>query len=173
MKKLFENWRRFTNEAKIATKDGYKDVEPSKGETEHFFAYKAGKGYILTHKPSGKAVTMAGLKYGNRLGDLKKLMKDLEDANIPGIGDENPSEETLRAIIDVMKDGNPYLKESETVDALKDLINAEEEEDERIEAILKFQEEEKKRQEERDKEQKERDKEQKNISREITQDSLK
>lgn len=165
MKKLFENWRRFTNEAKIATKDGYEDVKASRGDTEHFFAHKSGKHYILTHKPSGKAVTGAGLKYGNRLGDLKKLMKDLEDANIPGIGDENPSEETLRAIIDVMKDGNPYLKESETVDALKDLIDAEEQEDERISDIEKKQQEEEEEQEEMLKKQKE-------MSRNMTQDNL-
>lgn len=117
MKKLFENWRKFTNEARIATKDGDKEVKPSRGATEHFFAYKSGKGYIITHKPSGKAVSGAVTKYGSRLSDLKKVMKDIEDANIPGIGDENPSKETLEAIKDVLKDGNPYLKESEVADA--------------------------------------------------------
>ena len=124
MKKLFENWRKFTNEAKIATKDGFEEVKPSRGGTEHFFAYKSGKGYILTHKPSGKAVSGAVTKYGSKLSDLKKVMKDIEDANIPGIGDENPSMETLQAIKDVLKDGNPYLKESELADLYDELADA-------------------------------------------------
>ena len=124
MKKLFENWRKFTNEARIATKDGFEEVKPSRGDTKHFFAYKSGKGYIITHKPSGKAVSGAVTKYGSRLSDLKKVMKDIEDANIPGIGDENPSIETLQAIKDVLKDGNPYLKESELADLYDELADA-------------------------------------------------
>jgi len=51
-------------------------------------------------------------------------MKDIEDANIPGIGDENPSMETLQAIKDVLKDGNPYLKESELADLYDELADA-------------------------------------------------
>ena len=124
MKKLFENWRKFTNEARIATKDGFEEVKPSRGGTKHFFAYKSGKGYILTHKPSGKAVSGAVTKYGSKLSDLKKVMKDIEDANIPGIGDENPSIETLQAIKNVLKDGNPYLKESELADLYDELADA-------------------------------------------------
>jgi hypothetical protein len=127
MKKLFENWRKFTNEARIATKDGFEEVVASKGDTEHFFIHKSGKGYILTHKPSGKAVSGAVSKYGSKLSDLKKVMKDLEDANIPGIGDENPSAETLQAIKDVLKDGNPYLRESEVADLYDELADAERE----------------------------------------------
>ena len=124
MKKLFENWRKFTNEARIAKKDGFEEVKPSRGDTEHFFAYKSGDRYIVTHKPSGKAVSFAGTKYGYRLKDLKKVMIDLENANIPGIGDESPSKETLEAILDVIKDGNPYLKESEVADAAGELEDA-------------------------------------------------
>jgi hypothetical protein len=91
------------NEAIIATKDGEKEVKPSRGETEHFFAHKSGKRYIVTHKPSGKALPAVVTKYGTKLSDFQKVMKDLEDANIAGIGDENPSIETLRAIKDVLK----------------------------------------------------------------------
>ena len=79
------------NEAIIATKDGEKEVKPSRGETEHFFAHKSGKVYIITHKPSGKALPAVVTKYGTKLSDFQKVMKDLEDANIAGIGDENPS----------------------------------------------------------------------------------
>ena len=91
------------NEAVIATKDGEKEVKPSRGETEHFFAHKSGKAYIITHKPSGKALPAVVTKYGTKLSDARKVMKDLEDANIAGIGDENPSPETLQAIKDVLK----------------------------------------------------------------------
>jgi hypothetical protein len=91
------------NEAVIATKDGDKEVKASRGETEHFFVHKSGKRYIVTHKPSGKALPAVVTKYGTKLSDFQKVMKDLEDANIAGIGDENPSIETLRAIKDVLK----------------------------------------------------------------------
>tara|TARA_R100000008_G_C3587563_1_gene173730 strand:+ start:4941 stop:5519 length:579 start_codon:yes stop_codon:yes gene_type:complete len=91
------------NEAIIATKDGDKEVKASRGETEHFFVHKSGKRYIVTHKPSGKALPAVVTKYGTKLSDFQKVMKDLEDANIAGIGDENPSIETLRAIKDVLK----------------------------------------------------------------------
>ena len=147
MKKLFENWRKFTNEARIATKDGFEDVKPSRGGTKHFFAYKSGKGYILTHKPSGKAVSGAVTKYGSKLSDLKKVMKDIEDANIPGIGDENPSIETLQAIKNVLKDGNPYLKESELADLYDELADAKRKEAEEEE---EEQEEEEEREEEQE-----------------------
>ena len=73
MKKLFENWRKYTNEARIATKDGDKEVKPSRGGTEHFFAYKSGKGYIITHKPSGKAVSGAVTKCGLRNSRLWRM----------------------------------------------------------------------------------------------------
>ena len=147
MKKLFENWRKFTNEARIATKDGFEEVKPSRGGTKHFFAYKSGKGYILTHKPSGKAVSGAVTKYGSKLSDLKKVMKDIEDANIPGIGDENPSIETLQAIKNVLKDGNPYLKESELADLYDELADAKRKEAEEEEEA---QEEEEEREEEQE-----------------------
>jgi uncharacterized protein involved in exopolysaccharide biosynthesis len=91
------------NEAVIATKDGDKEVKASRGETEHFFVHKSGKRYIVTHKPSGKALPAVVTKYGTKLSDFQKVMKDLEDANIAGIGEENPSPETLRAIKDVLK----------------------------------------------------------------------
>tara|TARA_Y100000114_G_scaffold53820_1_gene49134 strand:+ start:1096 stop:1596 length:501 start_codon:yes stop_codon:yes gene_type:complete len=159
MKKLFENWRKFTNEARIATKDGFEEVKPSRGDTKHFFAYKSGKGYIITHKPSGKAVSGAVTKYGSRLSDLKKVMKDIEDANIPGIGDENPSIETLQAIKDVLKDGNPYLKESDVADAAGELEDA----------LRKQAEEEEKRREEEEDEEEEQDRELKNLQRNINQ----
>ena len=159
MKKLFENWRKFTNEARIATKDGFEEVKPSRGDTKHFFAYKSGKGYIITHKPSGKAVSGAVTKYGSRLSDLKKVMKDIEDANIPGIGDENPSIETLQAIKDVLKDGNPYLKESDVADAAGELEDA----------LRKQAEEEEKRREEEEDEEEAQDRELKNIQRNINQ----
>ena len=147
MKKLFENWRKFTNEPRIATKDGFEEVKPSRGGTKHFFAYKSGKGYILTHKPSGKAVSGAVTKYGSKLSDLKKVMKDIEDANIPGIGDENPSIETLQAIKNVLKDGNPYLKESELADLYDELADAKRKEAEEEE---EEQEEEEEREEEQE-----------------------
>ena len=63
------------------------------------------------------------------------------------------------------KEGNENLKESETVDALKDLIDAEEQEDERISDIEKKQQEEEEEQEEMLKKQKE-------MSRNMTQDNL-
>jgi hypothetical protein len=93
----------YKNEAKIATKDGDKEVKASRGETEHFFVYKSGKRYIMIHKPSGKALPAVVTKYGTKLSDFQKVMKDLEDANIQGIGDESPSIETLQAIKDVLK----------------------------------------------------------------------
>mgnify|MGYP001404808389 FL=1 len=135
-------------------KDGFEEVKPSRGDTEHFFAHKHGGSYIVTHKPSGKAVSFASTKYGSRLKDLKKLMIDLENANIPGVGDENPSKETLEAILGVIKDGNPYLEESEVADAAGELEDAlrkqaekeaerreeeEEEEEEQNTAIKNFQ----------------------------------
>jgi hypothetical protein len=123
MKLLFENWRKYTNEARIATKDGDKDVKASRGDSEHFFIHKTSRGYTLTHKPSGRAVSKAGTKYGYRLKDLKKVIEELENANIPGVGDENPSKETLQAIKDVLTDGNPYLKESEVADAAGELAD--------------------------------------------------
>ena len=147
MKKLFENWRKFTNEARIATKDGFEEVKRCRGGTKHFFAYKSGKVYILTHKPSGKAVSGAVTKYGSKLSDLKKVMKDIEDANIPGIGDENPSIETLQAIKNVLKDGNPYLKESELADLYDELADAKRKEAEEEE---EEQEEEEEREEEQE-----------------------
>ncbi len=93
----------YKNEAKIATKDGDKEVKASRGETEHFFVYKSGKRYIMIHKPSGKALPAVVTKYGTKLSDFQKVMKDLEDANIQGIGDESPSIETLQSIKDVLK----------------------------------------------------------------------
>ena len=93
----------YKNEAKIATKDGDKEVKASRGETEHFFVYKSGKRYIMIHKPSGKALPAVVTKYGTKLSDFQKVMKDLEDANIQGIGDKSPSIETLQAIKDVLK----------------------------------------------------------------------
>ena len=57
----------YKNEAKIATKDGDKEVKASRGETEHFFVYKSGKRYIMIHKPSGKALPAVVTKYGTKL----------------------------------------------------------------------------------------------------------
>tara|TARA_R110002153_G_C13317634_1_gene496822 strand:+ start:87 stop:578 length:492 start_codon:yes stop_codon:yes gene_type:complete len=162
MKKLFENWRKYANEARIVTKDGDKEVKASRGATEHFFAYKSGKGYIITHKPSGRAVTGAVTKYGSRLSDLKKVMKDIEDANIPGIEDESPSKETLQAIKNVLTDGNPYLKESEVADAADGLADE----------LRKKSEKDAEEQEEEDEQEEEQEKAIKNAQRDSTQKNI-
>ena len=47
MKKLFENWRKYANEARIATKDGDKEVKASRGATKHFFAHNLARAISL------------------------------------------------------------------------------------------------------------------------------
>ena len=88
-------------------------------------------------------------------------MIDLENANIPGVGDENPSKETLEAILDVMKDGNPYLKESEVADAAGELEDA----------LRKQAEDEAKRREEEEEEEEEQNTAIKNFQRNATQEN--
>ena len=88
MKILFENWRKFSNEARISTKFGDKEVKPSRGTaTEHFFAHKNGKFYTITHKPSGLMIDgmywMSNPKYDglSPAKKVKKVIEDLENLN--------------------------------------------------------------------------------------------
>ena len=104
-----ENWKKFTNEAKkktgmIRTVDGEKEVVISY-ELGNFFIYKSGKGskthYFVTHKPSGNMIpsTYYGQAYGYKFREIKKMLKDIDEKlNLPDLSQENPSEESLRAL---------------------------------------------------------------------------
>lgn len=144
MKKLMENWRRFTNEAKKSRmgtitgefEDGAStiNVKISK-ETEHFFVYKMkGGGYAITHKPSGRNIPAGrgwGTKYGHKLSGVYQAIQDLEAANIPGIELAVPPQETLDAIVDVFRIDNPYMTEQSEADLLRDLAAKAEEREEK------------------------------------------
>jgi len=116
MKILFENWRKFSNEARISTQTGDKDVKPSRGtNTEHFFAHKTGKGYTITHKASGLMIDghlwLSNPRYDglSPAKQVKKVIEDLENLNIPGIEDPKLENDSLIIIRDFFMENNPYL----------------------------------------------------------------
>jgi len=132
MKILFENWRKFSNEARISTKFGDKEVKPSRGTaTEHFFAHKNGKFYTITHKPSGLLIDgmywMSNPKYDglSPAKKVKKVIEDLENLNIPGIENSKLENDSLIMIRDFFMDNNPYLslKEGLLTENWKKFVN--------------------------------------------------
>lgn len=132
MKILFENWRKFSNEARISTKFGDKEVKPSRGTaTEHFFAHKNGKFYTITHKPSGLMIDgmywMSNPKYDglSPAKKVKKVIEDLENLNIPGIENSKLENDSLILIRDFFMDNNPYLslKEGLLTENWKKFVN--------------------------------------------------
>ena len=132
MKLLMENWNKYLSEVvsrprgktgTIHTAEGDKEV-PISLESEHWFVYRSGRHYILTHKATGDMVPSKyyAQRYGFKLSDLKRLMIDLEnDLQLPDIGSKDISPASIFAIAEYLI-GEEALNEiigQETSDALK------------------------------------------------------
>lgn len=138
MKKLFENWRKFANEAKkskvgmINTEDGMKEVEIS-FELGNFFVYKTKNRsktyYFVTHKPSGNQIPFRYYadKYGRKLSDMKQMLKDIDEKlDSAALSAESPDVETLKSLVSLLQ-GKEDITEAaskETADSFSKLAAA-------------------------------------------------
>ena len=92
MKLIFESWKRFINESKVW--EAEKLDKKAKGKVV----------YRLKHAPSGKIIPVQ--YYEGSSKNVKALVKFLNGKEFDGIDSESPSEETLKAVHDVIIDSD-------------------------------------------------------------------